>query len=252
MVATHYRWDFIGLSTDDKPTSETSEKVVNGSTFYCSDTSKLYVYCDGTWYERKPLGSGGGGTTYTAGNGIDITSDVISVDTTTIQEKLTAGEGITIAGNIISAIGGSGGDFKTLTTADNNWNKNTSTTEDPNSIALWLLPDGIYSYDTSKVDPRYTTGSSSSSGVSSTGAVIVSTGGTHREMLFFEGNNLYFVSTLTETGISDSTRRQIIKENNVKNNLTTTAAGSVLDARQGKELKALIDALDQRVTALGG
>ena len=63
MVNNHYRWDFIGLSTDDKPTSETSEKVVNGSTFYCSDTSKLYVYCDGTWYERKPLGGGGGGGT---------------------------------------------------------------------------------------------------------------------------------------------------------------------------------------------
>ena len=61
MVNNHYRWDFIGLSTDEKPTSETSEKVVNGSTFYCSDTSKLYVYCDGTWYERKALGGGGGG-----------------------------------------------------------------------------------------------------------------------------------------------------------------------------------------------
>lgn len=61
MVAQKYRWDFIGLSTDTKPTSETSDKVVNGSTYYCSDTSKLYVYCNGTWYERKPLGGGGGG-----------------------------------------------------------------------------------------------------------------------------------------------------------------------------------------------
>lgn len=60
MVSQKYRWDFIGLSTDDKPTSQTSEKVVNGSTYYCSDTSKLYVYCDGTWYERQPLGGGGG------------------------------------------------------------------------------------------------------------------------------------------------------------------------------------------------
>lgn len=51
----HYRWDFIGLSTDEKPTPATSEKVVDGSTFYCSDTSKLYVFCKGTWYERKAL-----------------------------------------------------------------------------------------------------------------------------------------------------------------------------------------------------
>jgi hypothetical protein len=63
MVKQHYRWDFIGLSTDEKPTPETSENVVDGSTFYCSDTSKLYVFCKDTWYERKPLGGGGGGGT---------------------------------------------------------------------------------------------------------------------------------------------------------------------------------------------
>ena len=34
------------------------------------------------------------------------------------------------------------------------------------------------------------------------------------------------------------------------NNLTTTASGKALDARQGKALKELIDALDLRVTAL--
>ena len=56
----HYRWDFIGLSTDTKPTPETSEKVVDGSTFYCSDNSKLYVFCKDTWYEKTV--SGGGGT----------------------------------------------------------------------------------------------------------------------------------------------------------------------------------------------
>lgn len=61
MVAQHYRWDFIGLSTDTKPTPETSEKVVDGSTYYCADNSKLYVYCTNNWYERKPLGGGGGG-----------------------------------------------------------------------------------------------------------------------------------------------------------------------------------------------
>lgn len=61
----HYRWDFIGLSTDTKPTPATSKKVVDGSTYYCSDTSKLYVYCTDDWYERKPLGGGGGGGDYT-------------------------------------------------------------------------------------------------------------------------------------------------------------------------------------------
>ena len=36
----------------------------------------------------------------------------------------------------------------------------------------------------------------------------------------------------------------------VANNLTTTASGKVLDARQGKALKTLIDELAARVTAL--
>lgn len=52
MVAQHYRWDFIGLSTDTKPTPETSEKVVDGSTYYEANTSKLYVYCKDNWYEK--------------------------------------------------------------------------------------------------------------------------------------------------------------------------------------------------------
>ena len=45
------RWDFIGLSTDSKPTT-TNPKVVNGSTFYEADTSKLYFWTDGQWYNK--------------------------------------------------------------------------------------------------------------------------------------------------------------------------------------------------------
>lgn len=82
MVAQHYRWDFIGLSTDTKPTPATSEKVTDGSTFYCSDNSKLYVWCNDQWYEKTV--SGGGGTTYTAGDNIQISDDnVISATDTT-------------------------------------------------------------------------------------------------------------------------------------------------------------------------
>lgn len=111
----HFRWDFIGLSTDEKPTPATSSKVVDGSTFYCSDNSKLYVWCKTQWYE-KTVSGGGGGTSYTAGEGIDITSDVISVDTTTIQPKLTAGSNITISDeNVISASGG-GSSYNTYST----------------------------------------------------------------------------------------------------------------------------------------
>ena len=58
------------------------------------------------------------GATYTPGNGIDITGNVISADTTVLatqydlagkQDTLVAGPNITIVGNMISATGGGGG-----------------------------------------------------------------------------------------------------------------------------------------------
>lgn len=46
------RYDFIGLSTEAKPTPATSYKVVDGSTFYEADTSKLFFWTRGQWYEK--------------------------------------------------------------------------------------------------------------------------------------------------------------------------------------------------------
>lgn len=181
MVDTKYRWDFIGLSTDTKPTPADSDKVVDGSTFYCSDTSKLYVYCKDDWYEKKPLGGGGGGgTSYTAGSGIDITNNTISVDTQTIQPKLTAGSNVTISDNTISATdttysaftgtdgqtaGASGLVPAPATTDVDKFLKSDGTwttagggggitelssadydypTDNPTSIAIWNLEPGVY------------------------------------------------------------------------------------------------------------
>lgn len=112
MVAQHYRWDFIGLSTDVKPTPATSEKVVDGSTFYCSDNSKLYVFYKDTWYEKEATG---GGSSYTAGDGIDITNDVISTTNT--------------------------GQVRELTTDDYNY-----PVDNPTRVALWLMPAGLYKH----------------------------------------------------------------------------------------------------------
>lgn len=57
----HYRWDFIQLADDPKPTPTTSPKVANGSTLYTSDDSKLYVWYENQWYEKLSTGGGGGG-----------------------------------------------------------------------------------------------------------------------------------------------------------------------------------------------
>lgn len=48
------RWDFIGLSSDSKP-SATNPKVTDGSTFYEADTSKLYFWTKDRWYEKTSL-----------------------------------------------------------------------------------------------------------------------------------------------------------------------------------------------------
>ena len=126
MVNQHYRWDFIGLSTDQKPTPATSEKVVDGSTFYCSDTSKLYVFCKDTWYEKTVSGGGGGtsnfnnltnrpkyngtemtGTTdipevktYTAGTNVSISAagEISATDTTYSDFTGTDGTAAGVAG----------------------------------------------------------------------------------------------------------------------------------------------------------
>ena len=50
-VQTKTRWDFIGLSSDSKPTA-TNPKVVDGSTFYEADTSKLYFWTKDRWYNK--------------------------------------------------------------------------------------------------------------------------------------------------------------------------------------------------------
>lgn len=46
------RWDFLGLSTDAKPTPATSNKVVDGSTFLEVNTSKLFFWTKDRWYQK--------------------------------------------------------------------------------------------------------------------------------------------------------------------------------------------------------
>lgn len=45
------RWDFIGLSSDSKPTADNT-KVTDGSTYYEADTSKLYFWTNDRWYQK--------------------------------------------------------------------------------------------------------------------------------------------------------------------------------------------------------
>lgn len=51
-IQQYTRWDFIGLSSDEKPTPATSSKVVDGSTFFEADTSRLYFWTKNQWYRK--------------------------------------------------------------------------------------------------------------------------------------------------------------------------------------------------------
>lgn len=215
MVSQKYRWDFIGLSTDTKPTSETSEKVVNGSTYYCSDTSKLYVYCDGAWYERKPLG--GGGASYTAGDGIDITNDVISTTNT--------------------------GKAKELTAADYNW-----PTANPDGVALWLLDPGIYVIKSGVL--WYSNYNSSFAD----GCVILKSGepGSNSSYIISQERNgstsvrSMYVNVNGQPFSSGNTT--LVKANTIVDNLSSTLATVPLSANQGRVLKDLVDSLAIRAS----
>lgn len=83
------RFDYLGLSTESKP----SAKAVNGSTFKEVDTSKDYIFYKNNWYEKIKSGGGGdvslyfkasisGGTQYLPG----LTSMILSIpDSTTVS-----------------------------------------------------------------------------------------------------------------------------------------------------------------------
>ena len=45
------RWDFIGLSSEQKPAA-TDPYVTDGSTFFEADTSKLFFWVNNQWYEK--------------------------------------------------------------------------------------------------------------------------------------------------------------------------------------------------------
>ena len=123
MVTQHYRWDFIGLSTDTKPDS-TNPKVANGSTYYESDTSKLYVWYNNEWYEK------------TAGGSYEL--PIASAST---LGGVKVGEGLSIdaESGVLSASGGGGSGMTEITTADLDF-----PASNPDGIALWNLADGYY------------------------------------------------------------------------------------------------------------
>lgn len=122
------------------------------------------------YLEAIAEGGGGGGGSYSAGTGIDIANNTISVDTDTIQEKLTAGTGIDITNNTISATGGGGPTVvqTTGTSTTDVMSQNATTSmvfKDPSTQEIVKIGKGSVAGDTRNVSIGYyaTSGTGSAS-----------------------------------------------------------------------------------------
>ena len=276
MVDNHFRWDFIGLSTDTKPTPATSSKVVDGSTFYCSDNSKLYVYCKDQWYEKTATG----GASYTAGDGISIAEGTISVDPTyvaTLEEldarinkgagaPTTATEGVvgglyedTTNGKlyICTAVTegtdpdpdtytwsevGAGGSVTDLTSDDFDF-----PVGNVQGIALWNLEAGVYRNASGTDIYLYYSGTNTNHRAicrnNDTFSVLYhSTYYDQPISVTYMGFDSGNPRLITSSGTSTGERLGLVSFSRVANNLTTGSAGSnVLDAYQGKVLNDKVE-----------
>lgn len=256
MVETHYRWDFIGLSTDTKPTPATSEKVVDGSTYYTSDDSKLYVWYKNQWYEKEGTG---GGTTYTAGENITIADGVISATDTTYSNftgtdgtaagaaGLVPAPAVADAGKFLKAdgtwgeAGGGGSGVIELTTADYDWNSVSGAA--PNGIAMWNMEAGIYHNNTDQTLEFYSTNTFRNVQVYANMSFVITS---HRDndgrkstvMQKLTGSNngvLFITSSYNGSSYSYSTQ-QLLSTDSIDDRLTSSSTTHSLSAKQGKVL----------------
>lgn len=169
-----------------------------------TDTDK-YLKSDGTWATVS-----GGGTTYTAGDGIDITNAVISATNT--------------------------GKARALTTDDYNW-----PTSDPDGVALWLLEPGFYTL----VSPTkvYATSTVSYDNAAIT-ALIAEEKNSNVPMVFKRNEGDWQCQTINKsTGVRNGNLQTILTTDAVIDNLTTTLTAAPLSANQGKVLKDLVDSI---------
>ena len=163
----------------------------------------------------------------------------------------------------ISGGGGGGSSYKILTEADYNWNSvNKSTTGTLDSIAPWLLDDGIYYVDNTVYVAEGHNLNKSTNSVYANRSFIVfknpNVDGISTGILLYSPNRSfvnplflpYAYNGTLQVGTAD--QGLLLNRSDIQNNLTSTSANRVLSASQGKVLKDLIDALDARVSALEG
>lgn len=274
-MVNHYRWDFIGLSTDSKPTAD-NPKVTDGSTFYESNTSKLYVWYNDQWYEKE----GGGGELPIAsadtlggikvGSNLSINSETgaLSGDysaftgtdgTTAGASGLVPAPATTDAGKFLKADGtwgeAGGGDtgVTILTTDDYNY-----PVDNPTGVALWTMPEGIYKksnkdvnvYVNNSISVTYNDGGKVRAEANQCTYFYTFTSRTNATLLYIQAlgqgggsfgdfdnaSNASFVNKNDGTFYSAQPDGQILSIQSLVNALNSTSTKRPLTAYQGKVL----------------
>lgn len=205
-AATKGQLDSIAIQNAGAPTTATVgtvgqllEDTTNGKLYICTDATNPYV-----WEE---VGAGGGAT-YTAGDGIDITNDVISATNT--------------------------GKAKELTTADYNYHYSGSADD---GLAPWLLSPGLYYYNSNMVIyGGQTTGTTRPAG----SLLIVRSEDNGRvTSLRFTGAGIT-ITDFNSNGSVATAESSVLRNTQVVDNLTSTSAYRPLSANQGKALNGKI------------
>ena len=210
------------LSGEGAPTTSTPAFHL-GQTYIDTTTGDMY-YCSSAVSESGGLPEyvwepvAGEAPEYTAGDGINISEqDVISATNT--------------------------GKAKVLTTDDYNW----PTTGTKTSVALWLLPDGIY-----YVPRDISTSATSMYAGPESGFVLVAhnhdqTSSKTRLDIFDVIGNQY-TYTDNDDGTLSSGGSYVVLGNMVTDNLSSTSSTRPLSAKQGKVLKDFIGDLTNLTT----
>lgn len=144
------------------------------------------------------------------------------------------------------------GQAKVLTSADLNWNSTTQTAVEPfDSMAMWLLSPGLYELSSTEGVTIYTrrdkTGPKYSQGTFWVGKENSS----NYYPVLVGGQTGYSYLALDKNGsFTGSTAHELLSSLDIKNNLTTTASGYSLDARQGKVLNDKVVAIQNQLSGL--
>lgn len=146
------------------------------------------------------IAGGGGGTTYTAGDGIDITNDIISATNT--------------------------GKAKVLTTSDYNYPANN-----PDGVALWTLDSGIYTLTSGSNVKVYYNGQGDTA---TTGTFVIAKMSTYVRIRNI--HNQDFHSTTISSGNRYADNNSLLTYSDILDNLISTSTADALSANQGKVL----------------